>query len=71
MGGDLVLAAPQRQVRRVLGVTRQAGAFSVHADVAEAVGSMGGFVAVAAVAALPGHMTQASGSPAVSLRAGN
>jgi hypothetical protein len=53
MGGDLVLAVPQRQVRRVLAVTRQVDAFSVHADVAEAIGSMRGFVAVAAVAALP------------------
>jgi anti-sigma B factor antagonist len=49
-GGDLVLAAPQRQVRRVLALTRQAGAFSLHADVAEAIGAMGGLVPVAAVA---------------------
>jgi anti-sigma B factor antagonist len=53
MGRALVLAAPQRQVRRVLALTGQAGAFSVHADVAEVIGSTGGFVAVAAVAALP------------------
>lgn len=74
MGGALVLAAPQRQVRRVLALTRQADAFSVHADVAEAIGSRGGFVAVAAAAALPacsGRMTSASGSPAVSLKTGN
>jgi anti-sigma B factor antagonist len=52
-GGALVLAAPQRQVRRVLALTGQAGAFSVHADAAEAIASMGGSVAVTAVAALP------------------
>jgi STAS domain len=50
-GGALVLAAPQRQVRRVLALTQQAAAFSLHADVAEAIGSMAGFVPVAAVAA--------------------
>jgi anti-sigma B factor antagonist len=75
MGGDLVLAAPQRQVRMVLAVARQADAFSVHADVAEAIASMDDCVTVAAVAALPaaapGHMTPASGSPAVSLATGN
>jgi hypothetical protein len=50
MGGDLVLAALQR---RVLAVTRQADALSVHADVGQAIGSMGGCAAVTAVDALP------------------
>ncbi len=35
-GGDLLLAAPQRQVLRVLAVTRLIDAFSVHDGVAEA-----------------------------------
>jgi anti-sigma B factor antagonist len=52
-GGDLVLAAPQRQVRRVLDLTGQAGAFSLHADVAEAIATMAGSAAVTAAAALP------------------
>ena len=52
-GGDLLLAAPQRQVRRVMALTRQAGAFSLHADVAEAIGSTGGSAAVTAIAVLP------------------
>lgn len=56
---DLPLVAPQ-QVRRVLAVTRQADAFSIHTDVAEAIGSMGGFAAVAAVAAPPTHMIPAT-----------
>lgn len=72
-GGALVLAAPQRQVRRVLALTQQAAAFSLHADVAEAIGSMGGFVPVAAIAALPAPLTPrdpASGPPAMSLKTG-
>jgi len=35
-GGNLVLAAPQQQVRRVLAITRLADAFAVHASVDEA-----------------------------------
>ncbi len=38
-GGDLLLAAPQDQVLRVLAVTRLAGVFSVHASVEQAAGS--------------------------------
>jgi anti-sigma B factor antagonist len=56
-GSDLVLAAPQRQVRRILALTQQADAFSLHADVAEAIGTMGGFAAVAAVTALGAPFT--------------
>jgi anti-sigma B factor antagonist len=40
-GGDLLLAAPQDQVLRVLAVTRLAGVFSVHASVEHAAGSAG------------------------------
>ncbi len=42
-GGNLVLAAPQQQVRRVLAITRLSDAFSVHASVDEAIGQAGGF----------------------------
>jgi anti-anti-sigma factor len=55
-GSDLLLAAPQRQIRRALAVTRQADAFSIHTRVAEAAGSTGGFAAVAAEAAPPDHV---------------
>src|SRR6185437_2382379 len=40
-GGDLLLAAPQRQVLRVLAITRLTDDFSVHACVEDAVGSPG------------------------------
>jgi len=72
-GGALVLASPQRQVRRVLALTRQAAAFSLHAGLAEAIGGMGGSVPVAAAAALPALLTlrdPASDPPAVSLKTG-
>jgi anti-sigma B factor antagonist len=38
-GGDLLLAAPQRPVRRVLAIIWDADGFSVHASVAEAAAS--------------------------------
>jgi len=38
-GGELLLAAPQQQVLRVLTLTRLLDGFPVHASVAEAVGS--------------------------------
>jgi anti-sigma B factor antagonist len=38
-GGDLLLAAPQDQVLRILAVTRLAGVFSVHASVEQAASS--------------------------------
>jgi anti-sigma B factor antagonist len=38
-GGDLLLAAPQDQVLRILTITRLAGVFSVHASVEQAAGS--------------------------------
>jgi anti-anti-sigma factor len=40
-GGDLLLAAPQQQVLKILAITRLADAFSVHASVDEAAGSDG------------------------------
>jgi anti-anti-sigma factor len=40
-GGDLLLAAPQRQVRRVLTIIGQADGFAIHASVAEAAASAG------------------------------
>ena len=41
-GGDVLLAAPQHQVLRVLALTRMLEVFCVHASVAEAVGRAGG-----------------------------
>ena len=49
-GGELLLAAPQQQVLRVLTLTRLIDAFPVHASVAEAVGGE-----VRGVPAEPGH----------------
>src|SRR3984885_14323042 len=40
-GGALLLAAPQRQVRRVLAIIWEVDAFAVHATVAEAAASAG------------------------------
>ena len=40
-GSDLMLAAPQPQVRKILAITRLADAFCIHASVAEAAGSAG------------------------------
>jgi anti-sigma B factor antagonist len=40
-GGDLLLAAPQQRVLRVLAITRLAGEFSVHVSVEESAGSAG------------------------------
>jgi anti-sigma B factor antagonist len=42
-GGDLILAAPQRRVIRVLAIIRLAEAFSVYATVEEAAGQAGHF----------------------------
>jgi anti-sigma B factor antagonist len=47
-GGDLLLAAPQRQVRRVLTIIGQADGFALHASVAEAAASKGALRAVVA-----------------------
>jgi anti-sigma B factor antagonist len=40
-GGDLLLAAPQGRVRRVLAIIREMDGFAVHASVAEAAASAG------------------------------
>ncbi len=40
-GGDLLLAAPQDQVLRILAATRLTGVFAVHASVGQAAGSTG------------------------------
>ena len=40
-GGDLLLAAPRRPVRRVLTIVWQADGFAIHASVAEAAASWG------------------------------
>jgi anti-sigma B factor antagonist len=40
-GGDLLLAAPQRRVRRVLAILWEGDGFAVHASVAEAAASAG------------------------------
>jgi anti-sigma B factor antagonist len=48
VGGDLLLAAPQRQVRRVLTIIGQADGFALHASVAEAAAGKGALRAVVA-----------------------
>ena len=40
-GGDLLLAAPRRPVRRVLAIIWEADGFAIHASVAEAAASAG------------------------------
>jgi anti-sigma B factor antagonist len=40
-GGDLLLAAPRRPVRRVLSIIWEADGFAIHASVAEAAASAG------------------------------
>jgi anti-sigma B factor antagonist len=40
-GGDLLLAAPQQRVRRIIAITRHTDGFSVHASVEEAAASAG------------------------------
>ncbi len=42
-GGDLLLAAPLRPVRRLLDLTGLIGVFSVHASLDQAVQTAGGF----------------------------
>jgi anti-sigma B factor antagonist len=46
-GGDLILAAPQQKVMRVLATTRMADAFSVYATVEEAAAGTGRFTETA------------------------
>ena len=47
-GGDLLLAAPRRPVRRVLTILWEADGFAIHASVAEAAASAGTLPAAAA-----------------------
>jgi anti-sigma B factor antagonist len=47
-GGDLLLAAPRRPVRRVLTILWEADGFAIHASVAEAAASTGTLPAAAA-----------------------
>ena len=42
-GGDVLLAAPRRMVRRVLSIIWEGDGFAVHASVAEAAASAGAF----------------------------
>ena len=42
-GGDLLLAAPQRLVRRVLAIIWEGDGFAAHASVVEAAASAGAF----------------------------
>jgi len=56
-GGDLLLAAPQSLVRRVLAIIWEVDGLAVHASVAQAVASAGAFrQAVAAIPQQPTHM---------------
>jgi anti-sigma B factor antagonist len=56
-GGDLLLAAPQRLVRRVLAIIWEVDGLAVHASVAEAVASAGDSrQAVAAIPRQPTHI---------------
>jgi len=52
-GGDLLLAAPQRQVLRILALTRLIDVFSVHACAEEAAGSAQRWPPVAPATARP------------------
>ena len=47
-GGDLLLAAPRRPVRRVLAIIWEADGFAIHASVAEAAASAGALPAAVA-----------------------
>lgn len=55
-GGDLLLAAPQQQVLKVLAITRLADAFSIHASVDEAAGSDGS--SGSAASPVPGRLNK-------------
>ena len=56
-GGDVLLAAPQRMVRRVLSIIWEGDGLAVHASVAEAAASAGAFrQAVAPIGRQPTRM---------------
>jgi anti-sigma B factor antagonist len=58
-GGDLLLAAPRRPVRRVLTIVWEADGFAIHASVAEAAASAGASPQVVAPAAVAGNTDDA------------
>jgi len=64
-GGDLLLAAPQRHVMRILTMTRLIDVFSVHACVLDAVSSTEHSLAPAPAAAQPAHRPAAERSAAL------
>jgi anti-sigma B factor antagonist len=71
-GSDLLLAAPQRQVLRMLALTRLIDVFAVHACVYEAAGIAGRTPAAAAPAAMnPVLLAMTSEAPCGLLAAGD
>ena len=71
-GCDLLLAAPQQQVLRMLAVTRLIDVFAVHAGVDEAAGMAGRIpVAITPVAGNPALLAMASPMPCELLVAGD
>ena len=69
-GCDLLLAAPQRQVLRILAITRLVDVFAVHACVDEAAG-IAGRIPAAAVAGNPVMLAITSEVPCGQLAAGD
>jgi anti-sigma B factor antagonist len=70
-GCDLLLAAPQQQVLRVLAITRLLDAFAVHTCVDEAAGLAGRIpVAIAPAAGIPVMLAMTSPAPGGLLAAG-
>jgi anti-sigma B factor antagonist len=67
-GSDLLLAAPQQQVLRMLAITRLLDVFAVHARVDEAAGIP---VAIASAAGPPALLAMASQTPRELLAAGD
>lgn len=71
-GFDLLLAAPQRQVLRMLAITRLIDVFAVHACVDEAAGIAGRIpVAIAPTSANPVVLAMTSQTPCEPLAAGD
>ena len=62
-GYDLLLAAPQQQVLRMLAITRLIDVFAVHADVDEAFGSAGRIQAAITSAGSPAQLAMAPQIP--------
>jgi anti-sigma B factor antagonist len=71
-GSDVVLAGPQRQVLRMLAITRLIDVFAVHACVDEAAGIAGRIpVAIAPAAGNPALLAMTSETPSGLLAAGD